>query len=175
MGPSSGARGIRATIRRNPGPAFVTEESVYGTILITGLIAAASGSDETSWAILWSIFGTAFVFWAAHVYAGTVARHGVYDGKEVNLRHAFGESLRHSSGLLTSTLIPACVLLLGVLDLIPDADAIGFALWSGVAILTVLGYVAFAQRGSAIWVRICGAAVTGAFGVIVVVLKALLH
>lgn len=158
-------------------PGFGTEAAVYGTILVSGLIAVASTNDETSAAVLIKIGVTVIVFWGAHVYAGTVARLGERDDLEsrVHLGTAFRASLRQSLGLLSSAAVPALILLAGTTRIIPDEIANDVALWSGVVILAFLGYVAFLRRGSSPLIRIAGAVGTASFGLAFVVLKALVH
>ena len=53
---------------------FGTEAAVYGTILVSGLVAVSSAHGETSLVVLVTVAVTVLVFWGAHVYAGTVAR-----------------------------------------------------------------------------------------------------
>ena len=102
------------------------------------------------------------VFWAAHVYAGTVAHHGFEDGRIVGIRESLRLALRRSWGLLISALIPSSILLLGVTHAVPDdSAAIWIALWTCVAVLAVLGYVAFARRRAVWYVRLLGVAGDG--------------
>lgn len=154
---------------------FVTEESVYGTILVSGMIVVAGEYKATSWQTFVIVIGTVLVFWVAHVYAGTVAGHGVIEGDETTLGTALRRAIRRSAGFLTSALIPSVVLLIGALRVIPDNIAIWVALWLGVVILGVLGYSAFALRGSSWPVRILGCLSTAALGVAIILLKALIH
>ena len=46
---------------------------IYGTILVTSIIAAADAS-HTIWRSLGIVEITMIVFWLAHVYAGALAR-----------------------------------------------------------------------------------------------------
>lgn len=158
-------------------PGFGTEAAVYGTILVSGLIALASYAGETSIHVLIKVGVTVVVFWGAHVYAGTVARMGERAGPEARaqLGQAFRGSLRHSLGMLTSAGLPALILVFGTTRIIPDEIANDIALWSGVVILAFLGYVAFLRRGSSHLVRIAGALATASFGLAFVVMKALIH
>ncbi len=160
-------------------PGFGTEAAVYGTILVSGLVAVSSAHGETSAVVLFTVGVTVLVFWGAHVYAGTVARLGARpsDGGAdvVGLRRAFGESIRHSAGMLSASTVPLAILLAGTTKLIPDDVANDAALWCGVVILAFLGYVAFLRRGSAPLVRMAGALTTASFGAVFVVLKALVH
>lgn len=156
-------------------PGFGTEAAVYGTILVSGLVAVSSAHGETSAVVLLTVGVTVLVFWAAHVYAGSVARLGDDGAAHIGVRTAVLRSVRHSLGMLTSAGVPALILLAGTTRVIPDAVANDVALWSGTVILAFLGYVAFLRRGSGVWMRILGALVTSSFGAVFVVLKALVH
>ena len=174
VAPGSDSSGRTVPLRERGG--FVTAESVYGIILVSGMIVASGAEGASSWSVFLSVLGTVIVFWAAHVYAGTVAAHGVEsDGAHTSLKIAFRGSLRRSLGLLTAALLPSGVLLLGALQTINDAVAIWTALWLGVVILAVIGYSAFARLGSTVPMRIVGSLTTAAFGVAMIVLKALIH
>lgn len=158
---------------------FGTEAAVYGTILVSGLVAVSSAHGETSLAVLVTVAVTVLVFWGAHVYAGTVARvsdRGEREhGETVGVRVAFADSVKHSLGMLSSATVPAVFLLAGTTRVMPDSLANDLALWSGVVILAFLGYVAFLRRGSPLPTRILGALGTASFGLVFVVLKALVH
>lgn len=154
---------------------FVTEESVYGVILVSGMIVVAGSGGGSSFEVFWKVLGTVVVFWAAHVYAGTVARHGLEEGHVIGLRQAFRASFRRSLGLLASAMIPSFILLLGATRAIPDAYAVWAALWAGVVVLAVLGWIAFTRRGASWPVRLAGSLATAAFGIAMIVLKAFIH
>ena len=154
---------------------FVTEESVYGVILVSGMIVVAGGPGSNAFEVFWKVIGTVIVFWAAHVYAGTVARHGLEEGHVIGLGQAFRASFNRALGLLASAMIPSSILLLGATRVVPDAVAIWIALWAGVVVLAVLGWIAFARRGAAWPIRLAGALCTAAFGVAMIALKAFIH
>ena len=154
---------------------FVTEESVYGVILVSGMIVVAGGHGDSSWNVFWTVLFTVLVFWAAHVYAGTVAYHGMDDHRMVGLREAFRRSLRRSLGLLVAALIPSSILLLGSTRAVPDSLALWSALWAGVVVLFVLGFVAFRRRGANLLMQLAGALATAGFGFAMMLLKAFVH
>lgn len=166
-GPPSAAHVIRTS--------FVTEESVYGVILVSGMIVVAAGHGESSWRVFWTVVLTVLVFWAAHVYAGTVAHHGFDDHRMVGLGESFRLALRRSFGMLVAALIPSSILLLGATRAIPDALAIWTALWTGVVVLAVLGFIAFRRRGASPLMQVVGALGTAAFGFAMILLKAIVH
>jgi hypothetical protein len=154
---------------------YITEESVYGTVLVSGMIVAAGSYGSSAIQVFLTVIVTVIVFWAAHVYAGTIAGHGVDPRESTSLGVSFRRSLRRSVGFLTSALPPSIVLLLGALQVVDDTVALWVALWLGVAILAALGFVVFALRGDSWPVRIFGALTTALFGVAMIVLKAVIH
>ncbi|WP_353826799.1 hypothetical protein [Agromyces sp. SYSU T0242] len=154
---------------------FVTEESVYGVILVSGMIVVGGGHGDSSWRVFWTVVITVLVFWAAHVYAGTVAHHGFDEHRMVSLREAFRGSLRRSLGMLLAALVPAAILLLGATRAVPDDLANWTALWVGVGVLAVLGFIAFRRRRASPIMQVVGALGTAAFGIAMIVLKAIVH
>lgn len=166
--------GVATGYPRNPHLELVTEESVYGTILVSGMIVVSGSHDASSWETFLTVIGTVFVFWSAHVYAGTVAGHTESDDDEP-LRSAFQHSLQRSIGFVISAALPSLVLLLGALRVVPDALANWIALWLGVVVLAFLGYIALASRGRSWPIRILGSLGTAGFGIAMILLKALIH
>jgi hypothetical protein len=154
---------------------FATEEAVYGVILVAGLIVVSGSHAATSLSVFWTVLITVVVFWLAHLYAGTVAGHGLDHDRVVGLGESFRHALWRSLGLLLSSLIPSFILLLGATEAVRDITAIWLALWTCVAVLAVLGFIAFSRRGAAWWVRILGAFTTAAFGLVMILAKALVH
>ena len=154
---------------------FATDEGVYGVILVAGMIVASGGGSATAFTVFLAVVGTVIVFWAAHVYAGTVAHHIFEDGRVIGIRDSLRAALRRSWGLLVSALIPSSILLLGVAEVVPDAAAVWIALWGCVAVLAVLGYIAFARRRAPWHIRLIGALATAGFGILMILLKAWIH
>lgn len=156
-------------------PGFATEQGVYGVLLVSGMIVVSGAHGETSWGVFTAVVSTVVIFWAAHVYAGAIARHGGRLDKRGGMRHALYASAGESKGLLEAAVIPCAILLAGVTRVIPDRAANWAALWAGVALLGYLGYVAFARRGAGLAGRILGSLTTASFGLVMIVLKALVH
>ncbi len=154
---------------------FASEQSVYGILLVSGMIVVSGAHGETSWGTFTAVVSTVVIFWAAHVYAGAIARHGGIANRGQGMRRALVASARESQGLLEAAVIPCAVLLAGVTRVIPDRMANWAALWVGVALLAYLGYIAFARQGAGPVGRIVGALSTASFGLLMIVLKALVH
>lgn len=162
------------TPQQTIGHTLMTEESIYGLILLSGMILVSGMHNDASWKVLITVIVTVIVFWIAHVYAGTLARFsGKFGGG--NLLHAIQASVRRSRGLLISAVLPIFVLTLGAFDAIPDRSAIWAALWVNAIVLGVLGYIGVARWSTNIWWRLASALTTALFGGFVIVLKALTH
>jgi len=157
---------------------FVTPDAIYGLILYGALLGGLSETDDApadSLEVLLVAVFSLLVFWGAHVFAGTIARHGVTEGKEVTLGTATMQSFKHSSGMLYAAILPSLIMLLGVFKVVATDDAVSLALLSAMITLGVLGYKAFAQRGSHLAVRIFGGIGTAFFGLLLIILNEIVH
>lgn len=151
---------------------LMSEEAIYGLILVSGMIVV-SGSG-TSWNALITVAVTVIVFFAAHVYAGTLGRLAMTDGK-AGLRHSLGAAARQSSGMLIASIAPLTVLLIGATRVVDDDTAIWIALLVDTAILGALGWIAVARWTTSWLPRLLSALGTAAFGGVIVLLKAVIH
>lgn len=158
---------------------LVTEAAVYGVILVAGLVVIVANTVDASWDVLVKVLATVAVFWAAHVYAGTVAHlsddHEPGVPARTRLGHAARYALDHSWGMLVAALLPASFLLLGVANVVGDQVAIWGTLWVAVVVLGVLGYLKVAQWTTRRWVRVASASITSLLGLILIGLKILIH
>jgi hypothetical protein len=154
--------------------AIVTPELIYGTIIVSAVIVVAD-DDQSDLDVFGITLATMLVFWAAHVFAVTVASHGMRNGREIGLGEAFKSAVSHSHGLLLAAIIPLLFLIVGALGLIEEYTAYYLSLAVGTVVLAVLGWMAFSDRGSGWPMRLLGAVGTAFFGIIVILLKALFH
>ena len=153
---------------------FMSEEAIYGLILVSGMIVVSGSAASTSLDALITVSVTVIVFFAAHVFAGTLGRLAATDG-HAGLRSSLKASLHQSSGMLLASVPPIILLLLGTTELIADSTALWVALIVNTVMLGALGWVAVA-RWSTHWLwRILSALTTAAFGGILIVLKAIIH
>lgn len=153
---------------------LTSEESVYGLILVSGMIVVSGTVSGTSLNALVTVTVTVVVFYLAHVYAGTLGRLAASEGS-AGLGASFKAAARHSRGMLVASIVPLVILLLGTTDLIDDTVAIWSALIANTVLLGVLGWIVVA-RWSTHWVpRLLSALITAGFGLVLIALKAFIH
>lgn len=153
---------------------LMSEEAIYGLILVSGMIVVSGTNQGTSLNAFITVGVTVIVFFAAHVYAGTLGRLAATDGT-AGLRASLRSSVHQSSGMLLASVAPLIVLLLGVSRVIDDQTAMWTALVIDAVILGVLGWVAVARWNSHWSVRLLSAVLTSAFGGVLIILKAVIH
>jgi hypothetical protein len=151
---------------------LMTEEAIYGLILVSGMIVVSAGGS--SWGAFVTVLITVLVFFAAHVYAGTLGRLAATDGHS-GLRASLRAAARQSSGMVIAAIAPLFVLLLGSTRIIEDDTALWAALIVNTLILGALGWIAVARWSTHWWPRLLSAVVTAAFGGVLIVLKAVIH
>ena len=144
----------------------------YGSVLVLGALVII---DEDSVASGWGwelITGVGFATWAAHLYAEVVGEHLRHSS--AHTRAEIARAMADGSPIFLATVLPAIMLLLGRLDVVEPR----IALWAAVAVgflqLVALGALVgrvMSDHRSQAWVY---AAVTGAFGLVVVSLKVVL-
>ena len=148
--------------------------TIYGTILITALVAGLSESDEIdAWKILVSVTATAVIFWAAHVYAEILSQR-LAAGRSLSwaeTSRAMGEELP-----MIEAGIPAALALgLAALGFYSTETGVTLAIGFGVASLFAYGVVLGHRERATRMQTFVGACVNGTFGLVIVALKAFVH
>ena len=162
--------GTKPSVRR----ILMSEEAIYGLILVSGMIVVSYDLTGTSLSALVTVVVTVIVFFAAHVYSGTLARLAETDGK-ARLPESLRGAVYHSLGMLLVSLAPISVLLLGVTRAVDDDVAVWFALIIDAVALGILGWLAVAKWTRHFWLRLGSAMLTAAFGGVIILLKAFIH
>lgn len=149
---------------------------MYGLLLAASVIAV---TDATNWEIIVKVSATVVVFWAAHVYVGMVAhlddQQDSGDRPIARIRAAARVAALHSMGMLIAGVLPVAVLLLGHTGLLTQQRAAWASLWLCVALLGVLGYAKVATLTTSLWVRLASGVAIALLGVLLVLLKVLVH
>ena len=151
--------------------AYSGEHGVYGIVLVTALIAGEIDADTDDDVIVF-VLGTVVIFWLAHIYAAVVASRGTRPAPP--LSRALRDGVRHSSGMAIAMLIPIALLMTAGLG-VDEWVAYFAALFSGILMLGVIGYLNARRNGSRWPWRVAGVLTTMLFGIVVVLLSIAAH
>ncbi|WP_336715142.1 hypothetical protein [Arthrobacter sp. USHLN218] len=154
--------------------AYETEHAIYGTVLVSALIAVG-WKYETDLEVFLFTLGTVGVFWLAHIYSGVVAGNRSAGRPRKAVWAMVLATARHSAGMVLAMLLPAFFLLLAAAGVLDEYVAYYVALWVGVGVLAVLGYTNAARRRKRWPLRLLNAATTSALGLIIIWLSTLVH
>ena len=147
--------------------------SSYGTVLVLGALCTITVTEVSVGYGLELVAGVGAATWIAHLFAELLAAHAsktrVLDRDEMWTAGVDG------SPILASTVLPAGILMLGRIDLLPDGAARALAMVVGLGQLLAIGVLAgqlAPARRSTVWIF---GAMTFAVGLGVVVVTAWLH
>jgi len=142
--------------------------AIYGTILVTSIVAAADSSDAI-WQSLGIVEVTVVVFWLAHVYAHALAWS--LEANEKFSRRGLRPIARKEWPLLQAAVVPSLALLAGGIGLIATQTAYWIAIGYGVVMLVSWGLV-FARQERLSLIATCAVVFANAlFGLAIVLLK----
>ncbi|KRA24432.1 hypothetical protein ASD65_08355 [Microbacterium sp. Root61] len=154
---------------------FISPELVEGIVLVSVVIAVANKGEGIRDVFVVTILSV-LVFWATDVFAHTVAvQRRRADEDRVQLRVSLRHALYESRGFLFAGILPAVFLLLGLFGAHEGEVAYWTALWAQVALLGVIGWIAFGGRGIPWYWRVCGTLATAALGMLAIALKIFVH
>lgn len=148
-----------------------TAEAIYGTVLVCGVIAAESLYDPAPGKVLITSVAMLVIFWLTHVYAKVAAEAG---GERATWP-SIVEHAREESPMLLAVVVPGAALAAAGLGHVESGTAISLALWCGVAQLAGAGALLAHRRGLSAWLIVVNGVICGASGLLVVLLKTLLH
>ena len=169
--PSRSGRGWRPLVARTSGSAT---EGVYGLILATSVIATSQMPEPLdAGRVALAVLVTAVVFWLGHVYAYVLGA-GVSADRALT-RAGFAHAAREHWSLVEVVIPLVLVLGLGAIGVIPDRAAIAAATVIALVELAAAGGYAAIRRGAGPRGTVVSAAIALALGLVVVLLKVLLH
>jgi hypothetical protein len=148
--------------------------AIYGLILATSVIAVSRQyTPHNSGITAVTVVVTATVFWLAHVYTRVMAlgavEHHMPTWAEIR------GTLDHEWPLVQAGILPTVVLLLGPLGVLADDTAQDVAIGTCLLELGITGLVVARAAGARGLLVAVSAAVSASFGVIVIVLKTIVH
>ncbi len=143
--------------------------AVYGTLLVTSLVAVQARSDSSPEFVTLTVLIGVAVFWLADVWTGIVA---------LRMRGPIAWSdvlsiARIESPMLTAALLPAAIVTFGILEAVPVQVALDVALVACIVQLFLFGLAVGRRLGKGWPVTLLVASVDCLLGCVIVVLKVL--
>jgi hypothetical protein len=149
--------------------------AIYGTILVMAVITALSHDDNVgSGELIVAVLATTFVFWIAHVYAEVLGRRVEGEGGRPTFA-TIAVAARGEWPLVEAALLPVLCLLVGVVGVVETDTAVSIAIGAGVVELFAYGIAAGRRLHLSTGATIVVGVVNGAIGLLVVLLKVLVH
>ena len=146
--------------------------SLYGTVLVTSVLAASAGSEDVGYVIA-AVLVTASVFALAHAWAHALAGTGA--ARAPLDMHALRRSIGHEFAIVEAALPAVIVLLLAALNVYSAATALWIAVLVNVALLFIWG-VGLRQLAGGTTLQVLGAGLASAsLGLMLVALKVFVH
>ncbi len=164
-----------ATSRGGFRPLVTTAGGVYGLVLVAGMIVISRNITDTSTGALGVVMATLLVFFVAHVYADVIGFLADPENRDAGIPEAIRFGVQHAAGLLILGSIPVFVLVLGVVGVVGQSDAVWLALAVDMLLLGVLGWTITAARAAGFLPRLGGALLTATLGGVMILLKVLIH
>jgi hypothetical protein len=169
--PETGVAGRPPRSRRRARLAANPSGAIYGTIVATSVVAAGA-HDTSPGELALATAMTLLVFWLAHVYAQILQR-GMHDHRH----HAdvIRTTVVEEFAMVEAPGLSIIILTLGAMSWIDDRLAINLALANGVAQLLLWGIAVARQLGLSWSAALMVGLVYASLGVLIVMLKVLLH
>ena len=147
--------------------------AIYGTILVMAVITALSHDDSvTSAQLIAGVLATTFVFWIAHVYAEVLGTRLAGEGGRPTMAN-ITIAARGEWPLVEASLLPVlCLLIVGLVE---TKTAVGIAIGAGVVELFGYGIAAGRRLKLSLRGTIVVGVVNGTLGLLIVLLKVLVH
>jgi hypothetical protein len=149
------------------------DEFLYGALVSGSILAVSSAKSSDGGSVLFATGLVNITYWLAHVYVDAIG--GRFHDHEHSTGRRLTHALRNNFGVLLGGLPAMAVFALARLAGSTVATAAWTALWFTVALLGAAGCLAAFRAGARWWKLIGETAIALGFGMIVVVLKIVLH
>lgn len=149
------------------------DEFLYGALVSGSILAVSSAHAEDSRSVLFATLLVNVTYWLAHVYVDAIG--GRFHDHEHSTGRRLAHALRNNTAVLIGSLPALIVFAAGRLFGMDLTDAAWLALWFTVAMLGAAGALAAWRAGARRWPLIGETAVAVAFGMVVILLKIVLH
>jgi hypothetical protein len=148
--------------------------SVYGTIVVLGVLAAGSHAEVDPWRLVSAVLGTVLVLWVAHVYSHAMGET-IVTGHRLD-RSELTDVARRELWIPLAAVGPVAALALGGIGVLREGTAVVLAFGLGLANLFIQGlrYASVEHLGRL--AKLVAVVVNVSFGLLIVVLEvALTH
>jgi hypothetical protein len=146
--------------------------AIYG-LIVSGAVMAAAGEHGSTRDVAITVFVTVLVYWAAESYADVLGEQIAEERPSTWARSK--ELLRQGWPLVQASYVPLIVMLIAWAVGVSTTSAITAGLVTNALLLIALGWIAAAQSHSTVRARVGAAALAGAFGMVMIAIKTLLH
>ena len=148
--------------------------AIYGTILVMAVISGLSHDEDIGSAkLIAAVCATTLVFWIAHVYAEILGRR--LEGEEQFAWASIRVVMRGEWPIVEAALLPVLALLVGVVGIVDTDTAVNIAIGAGVVELFAWGIAAGRKLELSTGATVLAGVVNGALGLVIVLLKVLVH
>ena len=146
--------------------------SLYGTVLVTSVLATFDGSERVGFVIA-AVLVTTVVFELAHAWANALAESGA--ARRHLDTHTLGRSIRHEASIVEAALPATLVLLLAAVGLYSTGTALWVAALLNLGLLFTWG-VGLGQLagGTSLQALVAGLG-SASLGLVLIALKVLVH
>ncbi len=143
--------------------------TVYGTIVVMGVLAAGSHTDLDPWRLASAVAGTVLVLWIAHVYSNAMAET-IATGHKLD-RAELTDEARREVWIPLAAVGPVAALVLGGIGVLEERTALWLAFGIGLAALFVQGvrYASVEHLGT--WAKAVAVVVNVSLGLLIVALE----
>jgi hypothetical protein len=146
--------------------------AIYG-LIVSGAVMAAAGEHGSVRDVAITVFITVLVYWAAESYADVLGEQ-IAEARPSTWARSW-ELLRQGWPLVEASYVPLIVLVVAWAVGASTTGAITAGLVTNALFLVALGWIASAQTSRSVPVRIASAALAGAFGMVMIAIKTILH
>jgi hypothetical protein len=145
--------------------------AIYGTILVAGVLAAASGKNADVADTALYVFATVLIFWLAHAWADSLARRVTATRRGLT---GFRITLANQWPLVQSAFPPIVVMIAASVLGADDETAITWGAWSCVVLLAGWGIVVARKEKESAGGVVLTSVACAALGLLMIALKAVL-
>ena len=147
--------------------------SVYGTILVSSVIVGLAATDLGAGAVMAALTVTALVFALAHAWSTALARSAV-DREALGTRHLL-DSLRHEWPMVEAVTPALLAVGLAALGVYSTSTGLWIAIIANTVLLFAWGAILRHRAGGTTVQFLIAGLTTAMLGVVLVVLKAIVH